>query len=53
MHSFLISLPRYYSLALDKTIGANLKGKIVVEYPTFHVTLRDDTEQYKLLDHGE
>ncbi|XP_030854040.1 box C/D snoRNA protein 1 isoform X1 [Strongylocentrotus purpuratus] len=42
---------RYYSLALDKTLGANLKGKIIVEYPTFHVTLRDDTEQYQLLDH--
>nr|XP_054769939.1 box C/D snoRNA protein 1-like [Lytechinus pictus] len=37
---------RYHSIGLDRTLGANLKGKIVVEYPTFHVVLRENAEDY-------
>ncbi|XP_033096359.1 uncharacterized protein LOC117100684 [Anneissia japonica] len=38
---------KYYKLDLDKPIEENLKGKLVIEFPTVHVVLKGDADVYK------
>ncbi|KAG5848016.1 hypothetical protein ANANG_G00132380 [Anguilla anguilla] len=40
---------RYHELDLQKSLRENLRFKVVVEYPEFHVTLRDHCQNYALV----
>jgi len=40
--------PQYYGLDRDATLGENLNGKTVIEFPTIDVVLEEDREKYPL-----
>ncbi|XP_071946859.1 box C/D snoRNA protein 1-like [Antedon mediterranea] len=37
---------KYYKLDLFKSIEENLKGKVVIEYPTMHVVMKGEADKY-------
>lgn len=40
---------RYYEMDLRKSLKANLSGKVIIEYPTFHVVLSHSADGYELV----
>ncbi|KAH7977568.1 hypothetical protein HPB49_002473 [Dermacentor silvarum] len=42
----------YYNLDLSVSLEHCLKGKVVVEYPTFTVVLTEDLSQFNLISPG-
>ena len=43
---------RYYQLDLQESLDTNLKGKVIVEYPTMHVVIKGMCQDYKILGQG-
>lgn len=44
---------RYYELDPDKSLLDNLRGKVIIEYPTLHVVLKEYSNDMKVLHQGE
>lgn len=40
--------PQYYGLDRDATLGENLNGKTIIEFPTIDVVLEEDREKFPL-----
>lgn len=45
-------LKRYYELDLHKSLLDNLRNKVIIEYPTFHVVLKGSSNDMKILQQG-
>ncbi|XP_004582253.2 box C/D snoRNA protein 1 [Ochotona princeps] len=43
------NLVRYYELDLCKSLLDNLRNKVIIEYPTFHVVLKGSSNDMKIL----
>uniref|UniRef100_A0A8C6CZU4 Zinc finger HIT-type containing 6 n=1 Tax=Moschus moschiferus TaxID=68415 RepID=A0A8C6CZU4_MOSMO len=43
------NLIRYYELDSDKSLLDNLRGKVIIEYPTLHVVLKEYSNDMKVL----
>ncbi|XP_040843318.1 box C/D snoRNA protein 1 isoform X2 [Ochotona curzoniae] len=43
------NLVRYYELDLHKSLLDNLRNKVIIEYPTFHVVLKGSSNDMKIL----
>nr|XP_045378888.1 box C/D snoRNA protein 1 isoform X1 [Camelus bactrianus] len=46
------NLVRYYELDPDKSLLDNLKNKVIIEYPTLHVVLKEYSNDMKILHQG-
>ena len=42
---------RFYLFDKDHSLGDNLRGKTVVEYPTLHIVMADSISSYPLVSH--
>lgn len=40
---------RYYEMDLKKSLKSNLKGKIIIEYPTLHVVLKHSADDFDVI----
>lgn len=43
------NLVRYYELDPDRSLLDNLRGKVILEYPTLHVVLKEYSNDMKVL----
>ena len=46
-------LIRFYQLDISRSIKECLSGKLIVEFPTFHVVLPSKVASYPTMDHEE
>lgn len=44
---------RYYELDLHKSLLDNLRNKVIIEYPTLHVVLKESGNDMKVLHQGK
>lgn len=44
---------RYYELDADKSLGDNLRGKTIVEFPVIFVIYSTDADDFDIIDSGE
>lgn len=44
---------RFYELDVGRTLGENLAGKTIVEFPVIHVIYSTDTDDLDIIDSGE
>jgi len=44
---------RFYDLDLTLTLQENLENKIIVEFPTLHVVMKDHSNMYDIIDTGK
>ncbi|XP_039694665.1 box C/D snoRNA protein 1 isoform X1 [Pteropus medius] len=47
------NLVRYYELDLHKSLLDNLRNKVIIEYPTLHVVLKESGNDMKVLHQGK
>lgn len=43
---------RFYAIDVDLSLGVNLKDKLIIEYPVFHVVAARDRADYPLVASG-
>ena len=43
------SSDRFYEMNLKKSLKANLRGKLIIEYPTLHIVLNHSADSYDLI----
>lgn len=46
--NYFFSSIRYHQLDQEKSLFENLQGKEFIEYPTFHIVLPDNVDQYPM-----
>ncbi|XP_043476945.1 putative box C/D snoRNA protein SPCC613.07 isoform X2 [Leptopilina heterotoma] len=44
------SSSRFYELDLNLTLAENLEQKLIIEFPTFYVILKDHSDMYEMID---
>lgn len=41
---------RFYELDMEKSLNANLNGKVIIEYPTMYVLMRHSADDFEIVD---
>lgn len=44
---------KFYELDISASIKENLRGKIIIEYPTIYVIPKDHSDSYEIIDSGK